>query len=379
VRGRTPKRIFRGLVVLAALFPAVASAQVPRGFVGVVTDGPVFSPGLNVNNEFANIASAGVGRVRIPFSWHDAQPYAKWSDVPVGRRPEFMPGPNGTAPTLFTFTDEVVMAAAKAGLSLLPVVTYAPAWDASSGGNHSQPARDAPYAQYLTDLIGRYGPKGSFWTTNPTVPKVPITQWEIWNEEDLVNSWNTSPFAASYVQLLRVTHAAIKQADPSATVVLGALTNYGWRDLASIYAVGGSRKTFDAVAANAYTSTPSGVITILRNYRHVMTSHGDGAKPLLATEVGWASSKGQTNQSASFSVTEQGQAQRISQLLPLLAQNRRLLGLGAFYLYTWMSTDPPNGNPFFFSGLLRYNMSNNTITAKPAYSAFKRGVKAIEG
>lgn len=371
--------ILRGLVVLAVLFPATASAQVPSGFVGMVADGPVFDPGLNVNSEFSNIASAGVGRVRIPFSWAGAQPYAKLSDVPVGELPGFTPGPSGTAPTIFSFTDQVVMAAAKSRLSLLPVVTYAPAWDASSGGNHSQPARDAPYARYVADLIGRYGPKGTFWTANPTLPKDPITAWEIWNEEDLVGSWNTSPFAQSYVQLLRVTRAAIKKADPSATIVLGALTNYGWRDLGSIYAVPGSRKLFDAVAANAYTRDPPGVITILHNYRRVMTTNGDAAKPLLATEVGWASSLGQTNQSADFSVTEQGQANRISQLLPLLARNRHALGLTAFYYYTWMGTDPPNGNPFAFSGLLHYNTSNNTITAKPAYSAFKRGVKSIEG
>ena len=76
----------------------------------------------------------------------------------------------------------------------------------------SKPARDRPYAQYVTALIQRYGPKGTFWTANPTVPKDPITEWEIWNEEDLVGSWNTSPFASSYVGLLRVAYPAVKKA-----------------------------------------------------------------------------------------------------------------------------------------------------------------------
>ena len=345
----------------------------------MVADGPVFDPGLNVNTEFSNIASAGVERVRIPFSWAAAQPYANIMDVPPSQLKNFsLAGPNNV-PTSYSFTDEVVTAAAEGGVSLLPVITYAPGWDSSSGGNHSAPARDKPYAQYITALIRRYGPNGTFWTANPTVPKDPITEWEIWNEEDLVGSWNTSPFAASYVGLLRVTYAAIKKADPSSTVVLGALTNYGWKDLASIYAVRGSRKLFDAVAANAYTRTPAGVIQILRYYRQVMSKNGDQAKPLLATEVGWSSSLGQTSQTATFSVTEQGQAKRISQLLPLLARNRRSLGLAGFDYYTWMTTDPHGGNAFDFSGLLHYEASTNTITAKPAYSAFKRGVKALEG
>ena len=366
------------LAVLAAAPPAVASAAIPRQFVGMTADGPVFDPGVNVGSVLNDMAASGVGRLRVPFSWADAQPYASFAEVPPSELPQLVPGPGGV-PTNFSFTDLVVSAAAESRLSLLPVVTYAPAWDASPDGNHAQPARDGPYARYLTALVQRYGRHGTFWTANPALPKEPITAWQVWNEEDLTTSWDTVPFAPSYVALLRAARSAIKTVDPTATVVLGALTNYGWRDLASIYSVPGSRNLFDAVAANAYTRDPAGVITILRNYRHVMATNGDGAKPLVATEVGWSSSLGKTSHTGTFSVTEQGQARRVSQLLPMLAHNRRSLGLAAFYYYTWMTTDPPNGNPFQFSGLLHYDVASNTITPKPAYWAFRRTVKSLEG
>ena len=345
----------------------------------MVADGPVFDPGLNVNTEFSNIASAGVGRVRIPFSWAAAQPYANIKEVPPGQLSQFVPGGPNKPPTTYVFTDEVVTAAAQAGVSLLPVITYAPGWDASTGGNHSEPARDRPYAQYVTALIQRYGPKGTFWTANPTVPKDPITEWEIWNEEDLVGSWNTSPFASSYVGLLRVAYPAVKKADPSATVVLGALTGYGvegpgidLRRVREPQAVRRRRGQLLHPDPRGCDPDPGRLPAGDEQERRSSQAPARDRGRLVLR-------RGQTSHTATFSVTEQGQAKRISQLLPLLARNRRSLGLAGFDYYTWMTTDPPGGNAFDFSGLLHYDVSTNTITAKPAYSAFKRAVKALEG
>jgi hypothetical protein len=205
-----------------------------------------------------------------------------------------------------------------------------------------------------------------------------VTTWQIWNEPDLLKNWGTVPFAPSYVSLLRAAHRAVKAADPAAEVVLGALTNFGWKDLNSIYSVKGARNLFDLVAANAYTAQPSGVVTILSNYRRVMARHGDAEKPLVATEVGWPSGLGKTNQNFGFNTTERGQAQKLTQLLPLLAQNRRRLHLIGFYYYTWMTSDQPDSRPFDYAGLLRYDAASNTIHPKPAYWAFRTAVAKLE-
>jgi len=322
--------------------------------------------------------ASGVGVVRVGFEWSEAQPYASWSDVPASRHSFYTSGPGGV-PTDYRFTDRIVGLAARHDLTVLPVVTYAPAWDGSPAGNHVQPARDRPYASYLRALVMRYGPRGTFWASNPGIPRRPITSWQVWNEPELSTNWNTFPFADSYVRLLRIAHDAIKRADPSARVVLAALTNFGWRDLASIYNVSGSRALFYEVASNPYTAKPSGVITILGKFRQVMDQHGDRAKPMVATEVGWPSALGKSSQNFGINTTERGQARKLSQLLPMLASNRRRLGLAGFFYYTWVTPDPPHGGPFAYAGLLRLDQAKHRIVPKPAYWAFRRAVRKLEG
>ena len=63
--------------------------------------------------------------------------------------------------------------------------------------------------------------------------------WQIWNEPNISAYWR-QPFAKGYVPLLRITRQAIKQADPRAKIVLGALTNLAWHSIGQIYSGEGS-------------------------------------------------------------------------------------------------------------------------------------------
>jgi hypothetical protein len=111
-----------------------------------------------------------------------------------------------------------------------------------------------------------------------------------------------------------------------------------------------------------------------------MSRYGDRRKPLLATEVGWPSALGKTNQNYGFNTTEKGQARKLRQLLPMLASNRRRLGLAGFYYYTWIATDRRNApSSFDFSGLLHFDTTTDRVSAKPAYSAFRRTALKLEG
>jgi hypothetical protein len=373
----------RSFIVLVALaFGAAAGcgaavAKVPQGFVGMAGDGPLFDPRVNLTQQLDRMVGSGVEKLRVSFNWADAQPYKSWSDVPASQRSRFTDV--GGVPTDFGGTDEVVSAAASHQLSVLPVVLAAPRWDGSPKGNHVQPARDKPYARFLTALVKRYGPNGSFWSANPSLPVWPIRSWQIWNEPELNFYWDTANFAPSYVRLLRAAHGAIKNVDPSATVVLGSLTNFAWKDLQSIYKIRGARDLFDAVGSNPYTSKPAGVIRILTNVRRAMDGHGDRSKPLIATEVGWPSALGKTKQNFGFNTTEQGEAKKLSQLLPMLASNRKRLGLSAFYYYTWLSTDQRGAVSWAFSGLLQFNSGQGTVSTKPAFDAFRRTALKLEG
>jgi hypothetical protein len=352
---------------------------VPAGFVGVNLDGPPLTPGDNVPLEpqFRLMTRSRVESVRVRFSWASAQPYASWSEVPANQAGQFVSGAGGI-PTSFAATDQIVQLAATHGMSVLPIVIYVPSWDAAPGAGSglARPRDDRPYGQYVTTLIGRYGPHGSFWNQHPGIPKRPIRMWEIWNEPDIVGNWPTQPFAHSYVALLRVAHAAVKRADPHALVVLAGVPDFSWQLLDSIYRVRGARRLFDVVDVHPYTKRPAGVIEILRHVRAVLKRHRNPGRPIIAGETGWPSSLGQTPRIFDFETTEAGQARRLAALLPLLAANRRRLGLLGFYWYTWMGDEYSGAFPFNFSGLLAFR--NGNVSAKPGLSAFRTAALALE-
>jgi hypothetical protein len=361
--------------------PAAAhrvAEHVPAGFVGMMADGPIFTPGVNLGQQLGRMASSGVQSVRVAFDWNVAQPYATWAGVPSDQRAYFSRAPQG-APTDFQTTDRIVGVAAAHHLSLLPVVVYPPSWDAWPGGRHVQPVHDAPYGGYLKALVLRYGRRGTFWSTHRSIPRRPIIMWQIWNEPDLPYFWDTANFARSYVALLRAAHHAIKQADPNAEVVLASLTGQSWRGLATIYAQG-ARGLFDVVGENTYAPTPAAVVNLLRHVRQVMDRHGDRAKKLIDTEAGWPSAQGKSSLTLGVATTEAGQATKLAALLPMLAANRTALGLAGFYYYTWMSSDQLGSTtPFAFSGLFRYDLGSHRITPKPAFSAFRHVALQLEG
>jgi len=353
-----------------------AIAPVPPGFVGVDADGPLFDPTahLNLDRQLDQMVANGVESVRVAFNWAAAQPYASWADVPDDQVSQFTDV--GGVPTSFAATDQLVGLAAQRGLTLLPTVLYAPGWDAKNNPHGlDTPARTGPYANFLTALVDRYGPRGTYWASHPGIPRLAIRSWQIWNEPNLTYYW-PQPFAGSYVALLAAAHAAIKRADPGAKVVLGALTNFAWTSIGQIYRIHGARNLFDVVAVNGFTKTPSNVIVYLRIMRNALIHLGDGHKPLLATEVSWPSAQGKSPQHYDFNTTEAGQARNIAAVLPMLGSERTQLGLIGFYYYTWVGDEAPAAPAFSFAGLL--GLKHGTLVAKPALSAFRTGALALE-
>ncbi len=364
--------------------PGVAAARlpgtpVPKGFVGMNVDGPMVNAqdAVTLPSQFGLMRSNGVQSVRVVFSWSVAQPYASWTQVPAGQGVGFVTGAGGI-PTNFAGTDQIVTLAAARGMTVLPTVIDSPSWAAGrrSITGLAQPSDDRAYGRYLTTLIGRYGPRGSFWRQHPGLARRPIRMWEIWNEPDIVGYWPTQPFARSYVALLSAAHSAVRRADSGARVVLAGVPNFSWQILSEIYRVRGARGAFDVVDVHPYTKQPAGVIKILRLVRASMKRGGDANKPIIAGETGWPSSLNQTARIFDFETTEAGQARNVRTLLPLLAANRAALGLIGFYWYTWMGNEVQGSYPFNFSGLLSFQ--NFQVRAKPALAAFGQAARKIE-
>ncbi len=378
------------LMLLLVVVPAAASARprkpakpkpVPPGFVGMVIDGPLYpvtEPPLDMATQLDSMVATGVETMRATFDWATAQPYPNFSQVPTAGLGKYTDV--GGVPTNFTQLDQFVGLAAQRRMTILPTVLDAPKWDRVRGGRSliDRPRTNGPYANFLAALVHRYGPNGSYWKANPGVPKVAIRQWQIWNEPNIRAFWSAQPYAKTYVSLLKAAHSAIKSADHGAKVVLAGFPNYSWIALKRIYAVKGARSLFDVVAVHPYTKQPSGVITILTKVRQTMAAAGDGRKPMIADEIGWPSSRGQTPHNAGFdfATTPAGQARDIAALLPMLGSERVQLRLQAFYYYTWIGTEQRNALAFDFAGLLR--LTSGKVSEKPAFKAFRQAALALE-
>jgi len=350
------------LIVLAlAALPSAAAAErsVPRGWLGVIADGPLTSGGA-MDGEWDLMASSGAEAVRTAFYWPSAQR-------------------DGSAPPDLAHLDGVVLQAARRGLPVLPIVTGTPRWAAGRSGDETSPPRDpARYADFLRTLVARYGPRGSLWAEHPEVAARPIRAWQIWNEPNLTRYW-TPPrgqgFARSYVKLLRAAHRALRAADPGARTILAGLPNESWIALRQVYKAGG-RRAFDAVALHPYTGRPRNVVRLAEYARREMRRFGDGRKPLWITELSWPAAKGKTKNTTGFETTDRGQASRLTDGLRLLARARKRLRIQRVFWYTWLSREG-SPNSFDYSGLRR--VRHGDVISVPALDAFRRSARRLQG
>lgn len=373
---RAMRRVLPLVLLLVLALPATASAGLPAGWIGVQADGPLFNGKVNVGKELTTMRKAGVRSVRLAVYWDDVQPYATMADVPPEHAAEY--ADEGGTPTRWAGLDDFIAKLAQRNLRLLPTVQRAPEWARLHPKERNSPpsaaGRDA-YARFMAALVGRYGPNGSFWAAHPEIRKLPVTQWQVWNEPDGVRDWSDQPGTKDYVRLLKPAYTAIKAADPHATVVMAGLVGRSWQHLQQAYAAG-AKGYFDAAAIHPFSTSVDNVLRILRYARATMRRNGDAAKPLVVSEVSWPSAKGKTRQQYGFEVTEKGQAARIRQVLPRLAAKRKAWRIASVFWSSWMSYDRDKTYSFDYAGLRRFR--HGKVTPKPAFAAFRRVALRLE-
>lgn len=115
-----------------------------------------------------------------------------------------------------------------------------------------------------------------------------ISLWEIWNEPNLPGSWNgeTNPIPDEYMDVLKTASRAIRDADPTATILLGGLAfpenQYGYLD--RLLALGAGNY-FDKYNFHTYGSNPDPLVAdALNNTRMEMTKWNQ-VKPIWITET----------------------------------------------------------------------------------------------
>jgi hypothetical protein len=336
-------RTFALAILLCLSAAAPAGAAVPRDWLGVMVDGPVTERPDEFAGEWQLMARNGVAGARVAFYWTQAQPLGPGT-VDLGVH------------------DPAVLAAARAGITVLPVVFSTPTWARVNADDAASPPRDpADFARYLTALVGRYGPAGTLWTEHPEIAPRPIRAWQLWNEPNLRGYWSQQPFAEGYVALLKASRAALKAADPGARAVLAGLPN-GWDALREIYRAGG-RTAFDIAAIHPYTARPERVPRFVREARRVMRRFGDRRKTTWVTELSWPAAKGKVADPIGIATSERGQARRLASGLTALARARKPLRIGRVFWYTWLSAESTQ-SVFAWSGLRRLRSDGAVVSAQ---------------
>ena len=275
-------------------------------------------------------------------------------------------------------TDAVIGALANRGIRVLPVMTGTPPWAGRTYGTApvgSRVARNG-WRAFLKGAVSRYGPGGRFWTDpglyrnrHPNGPIRPITTWQIWNEQNIHQGaqW-VKP--KEYARLVRISHDAVRDADPNARILLGGMPGYvhtrAWTYLKELYRRHGIKRDFDGVALHPYAGDVRHVLVQIRRMRRLMRRHHDGHSALWITELGWGSKRPSGNEPINKGL--EGQRRMLKRTFPLLRHHHRAWHLAHAFWFRWRDPPPRTAGCTFCtsSGLFRH--SGNP---KPAWRAFK--------
>ncbi|MGO4957024.1 cellulase family glycosylhydrolase [Luteococcus sp. Sow4_B9] len=247
--------------------------------------------------------------------------------------------------------DHVMALAEARNIQVLGILHQVPVYARPAGtpANHgpATSAERAAFARFGKTVAQRYQGR--------------IAAYEIWNESNLQTFWSPRPNVSHYSQMLTATSAAIRQADPRATIVTGGTGGAGAaHDIPAQTWLKGmyqntSRSAFDAVGFHAYPNMrdgSAGELAIFQQYRAVLDAHGDAIKPLWLTETGGATGSG--------ALTTKQQSDAVK-----LAHTNWLKVKGRGPIFYYMLRDRPDGAENTF-GLV-----TAAGKAKPAYRSLQ--------
>jgi hypothetical protein len=229
------------------------------------------------------------------------------------------------------------------------------------------------WRRFLLALVRRYGSRGSFWVGR--AQRLPVHIWQVWNEPNFSVFWQPLPDPAAYAKLLAASAPAIRAADPRARVALAGVAPVGdgiptWQFLRRLFRIPGTRRNFDLVALHPYSANLAELNYSIGKTRRQMELAGLGARPLLISELGIASTG---DASSVFVQGAAGQADFLLESFTRLLRMRQrwhIAGVDWFSLRDTAASDPYCS---FCQGSGLFDLGDGP---KPAWFALRRVVLA---
>ncbi|ORA06080.1 hypothetical protein BST17_07030 [Mycolicibacterium bacteremicum] len=273
-------------VALAAVIDTSPNA------VGIAESELYFMTPEEVDVALDTMQSLGVTQVRIFVPWRAVEP----------------------APGVYNWTevDKVVDAAYERGIAVLGAVTSTPTWASDvQDSAYGAPRNPEDFGNFMGALAERYGAGEG----DPETAR--ISAYEIWNEPQSFVFWNPRPDPAAYTELLKAGYTAVKEVDPTGTVVGGVVTaglSWGGVNINPVEFVqtmyeSGAAGYFDALSYHPYNydwkfgdgfGNEISAVGQLQAMQALMEQYGDGDKEVWTSEYGLPTSYVSEAQQAEF-------------------------------------------------------------------------------
>jgi polysaccharide biosynthesis protein PslG len=324
-------------------------------------------------SDYDLISQAQLDMLRLDFGWPGIQPN---------------PGPCTAAGGAcdWGYQDRRVGAAAARGIGVMATL-YGSAPFINPDPAVPPLADLVSWQQFVRAAVERYGPGGAYWQGpyqaqfGAGAPIVPVTTWQIWNEESSFQFFHPKPNTKQYAQILVPASDAIRSVDPAATIMLGGVfgeTGPKGIPLAKffkqLYRVKGIAKKFDAVAIHPYALKAKDLLKQVLAIRKATLKAKDKKVKVWVTELGYASGCAVCTPDDMPPVVTRDAAAQAKALIKahkVLIKSRKKLNLGGIVWFSWQDINHPEACRFCqTSGLVDVNGQ-----PKPAYFALLEALR----
>ena len=244
----------------------------------------------------------------------------------------------------WSYYDSLVATAKRYGISIYGLVSGWAPWTKAYS-----PEGIEDYTAFLKELVQHY--------------RADIHDWEIWNEPNIF-FWQGP--REMYAELLRKSHAAVKEADPAAQVLGMSTSGIDYNFIARTMALDAP---FDILTIHPYRKVLSDRALI--NELAIVSKLADG-RPVWITEFGWTTLTPHNTIGQDFApFSEREQA-------ALLARTYLcMLASGVKTNISWYDFRDDGDDPLYFENEM--GVLHRDFRPKPAYAAYATLTRMLEG